>query len=218
MLDQVQCANQALGHIGEDDQISDLNEGSKAARTINVHWEPVRLFLLSKINWAFASRTIELAARPADPTFPIARGRTAFPLPAGYIRLIEIVDPDLYDDDDEFSIETGPSGPELVVDHAGPITVRMVQDVPAIREPQRWPPEFIEAFAFRLAWSICDTLSADRKRKSDANTGYLLALRDAKKVNARTRPFRRNPPSDWTRARRRGASGPYLPTDGTHPN
>jgi hypothetical protein len=52
-------------------------------------------------------RTLALAARPDNPQWPIALGRTAFPLPADLVNLAEIVEPDLYDDDDEFAIEGG---------------------------------------------------------------------------------------------------------------
>lgn len=206
MLDQVALANQALGHIGEDDQIQDLNEDRKAARTVKLHWEPTRLFVLSKVNWSFASRTIEITARDVNPEWPIAGGRSAFPLPVDMIRFVEILDPELGDDDNEFSIETGPNGQEIIAAYTDVITIRIVLDSPQVRDPARWPAEFAEAFSYRLAYDISDTLSADKARKAQARNEFAIALRDAKKANARTKPYRRNPPTDWTRARQRGGS------------
>jgi hypothetical protein len=83
----------------------------------------------------------------------------------------------------------------------GPITIRYVRDGQDIADPSRWSPGFAEAFAFRLAWQISDPLSADKGRKDRAENSYAKALRKARKSNARTKPFRRNPRSDWARAR-----------------
>lgn len=200
-LSYVQIANNALGHIGEDDRISDPDQDSKAARTVKAAWETTRLFVLADAHWSFAARTAEIAARPHNREWPIALGRTAYPLPADLVNLIEILDPDLNDDDDEFAIEAGPNGAELLVDYTGPITIRYVRDHPSIADPARWSPGFAEAFAFRLGWQVSDPLSADKGRKDRAENSYEKALRKARKANARTKPFRRNPPSDWARAR-----------------
>jgi hypothetical protein len=202
LLSYVSIANTSLGHIGEDDRISDPDEDSRAAREVRVAWEPIRLFVLADAHWSEATRTIELVARPDDPTWPIALGRTAFPLPPNFVSLAEIVDPELNDDDDEFALEAGPNGVELLVEGiTGPITVRCVLDLEPLRDPSRWSVGFAEAFAFRLAWQISDPLAADKGRKDRAENNYLKALRKARKNNARTKPFRRNPPSDWARAR-----------------
>jgi hypothetical protein len=202
----VAIANMALGHIGEDDRISDPNEDSRAARVVKAHWDTTRLAVLEEANWSFASRTVDLVQRAADPLFPIARNRKPFPLPADLVTLIEIVEPNLNDDDDEFAIEGGPVGSELLADEEGPITIRYVRDGADIADPARWSPAFLQCFAFRLAWQISDPLAADKGRKDRAERSYNGAIAKASRANARTRPFRRNPPSDWRRARHAGSS------------
>jgi hypothetical protein len=77
LLSYVPIANHALGHIGEDDRISDPDEDSRAAREIKTAWETTRLFVLADANWSFATRTFELAARPDNPR---GRSRSAEPL------------------------------------------------------------------------------------------------------------------------------------------
>jgi hypothetical protein len=201
MFDKVGLGNLALQHLGEDDRISDLEEDSRPARIIKRAWDNTRIFVLAAAHWSFACRTVELAARAPNPDWPIAAGRSAYPLPAELVTLAEIVEPNLYDDDNEFQIEAGPNGSELIVEHAGPITIRYVANRPETADPVRWSPGFAEAFTFRLAWQISDSLSAKTSRKRLADEAYQLALRKAKKANARTKPFRRNPPSDWSRAR-----------------
>jgi hypothetical protein len=211
LLSIVQIANLALQHLGEDDRISDLNEVSRPARIVKAAWDTTRLLVLADAHWSFAARTLELTARPAHPDFPIALGRTAFPLPADLVNLVEIVEPELMDDSDEFAIEAGPNSAELLVDHPGPITIRYIRDTAEIADPARWSPGFAGAFAFRLAWQISDSLAAKTSRKDRAWNNYLAELKKAKKANARTKPFRRNPRSDWSRARHSGGSSPYRP-------
>lgn len=200
----VSFANMAVGHLGEDDRISDPDEDSRVARIVKTHWDTTRLAVLEEANWSFATRTVELVQRAADPLFPIARNRKPFPLPADLVTLIEIVEPDLNDDNDEFAIEAGPVGSELLADEAGPITIRYVRDGADIADPARWSAQFGRAFGFLLAWQISDGLAADKGRKDRAWKSYETAIAKAKRANARTRPFRRNPPSDWARARHGG--------------
>lgn len=202
----VELGNLALQHLGEDDRISDPNEDSRAARTVKRAWEPTRLLVLAELSWSFACRTVELAARPPMAEWPIALGRTAFPLPPDLVNLAEIVEPDLYDESDEFAIETGPNGAELLVDDPGPIVIRYVRDGADIRDPARWSAAFIEAFTARLAWQISDALAAKTSRKDRAERSYFQALRKAKKSNSRTKPMRRAAPTDWSRARHSGRS------------
>jgi hypothetical protein len=216
LLSYVQIANLALQHIGEDDRIGDPDEDSRPARIVKRAWEPTRLLVLADAHWSFAARTALISARPADPAWPIALNRTAFPLPADLVNLVEILDPDLNDENDEFAVETGPSGAELLAEETGPITIRYIRDGVDIRDPARWSAGFIEAFAFRLAWQISDALAAKTSRKDRAERSYLSALRKAKKANARTKPFRRNPPGDWVRARHRGRTSNL--TTAEHPS
>jgi hypothetical protein len=60
------------------------------------------------------ARTVELVRAPMIRKWPIALNRKPFPLPADLVNLAEIVDPNLNDDDDEFAIEGGPNGAELL--------------------------------------------------------------------------------------------------------
>jgi hypothetical protein len=201
MFDKVGLGNMALQLLGEDDRIDNLDEDSRAARIVKRAWDNTRIFVLAAVPWAFACRTVELAARAPSAEWPIAGGRSAYPLPVELVTIAEIVEPNLHDDDDEFQIEAGPNGQELIADHVGPIVVRFVANQAETADPVRWSPGFAEAFVARLAWQISDSLACKTSRKRMAEEAYERALRKGRKANARTKPFRRNPPSDWTRAR-----------------
>lgn len=200
----VQIANVALQHIGEGDRITAPDEASKPARAIKAAWDLTRLFVLSEAHWAFALRTLELTARSADPLFPIALGRNAFPMPADLVELVEIVTPCLDDESDSYSIERGPNGTELLTDDPGPITIRYVRDNEAIADPTSWPPAFVEAFAWHLAWQISEELAADKARKDRAQAAAIAALRKAKRANTRTKSPRAEATTPWTSARQGG--------------
>lgn len=210
MLSYVAIANTALQHIGEDDRITNPDEDSRAARAVKRAWETTRLFVLADAHWSFACRTLEIGARDEHPDWPIALGRTAFPLPPDLVNLVEIVDP-LFDEPDQFAIEGGPNGSELLVEYAGPIVVRYVRNGPEIADPGRWQPGFTKAFAFYLAWQIADGLSAKQSRKDRALLGYDKAIVAARKQNARTKPRQGNAETDWSRARRSS----FAPVPGT---
>jgi hypothetical protein len=205
-LSYVPIANLSLGHIGEDDRISDPDEDKRAARAIKTAWEGTRLFVLSEANWAFAIRTVELTARAAIADWPIALGRTAFPLPADLVTLVAIVDPDLDFDNDLYSIEGGPVTQELLAEETGPITIRYVRDGADIANPERWSPGFVEAFAWRLAWQISDTLAADKARKDRAFAASEKALTKAKRANGRMKASTGGEITPWSRARLFGAT------------
>lgn len=204
MLTYVPIGNIALQHLGEVKRIVTPDEDSKAARAIASAWEPTRLFVLAEAHWSFAIRTLDIAARPADPDYPIALGRKAFPLPANVVTLVEIVEPAALDENDSYSIEAGPTGMEILADVTGPITIRCVIDSPAIADPARWTPAFDEAFAFRLAWQISDELAADKARKDRALGASEKALRLARRTNARTKASRAHATTPWTAARSAG--------------
>jgi hypothetical protein len=212
-LTYVPIANRALGHLGEDDRIDAPDEASRPARAVKRAWEATRQFVLAQAHWSFALRTVALTQRVPQDEWPIALGRNAFPLPADLVELVEIVQPDcLVDDDDAYSIERGPNGQEILADDPGPIVVRYVRDGLDISDPTSWPPAFVAAFTYRLAWEISDALGADKGRKDRALNAYDRELRLARRANARTKPRQRNREGDWVKSRQRGfdrAPGTY---------
>lgn len=217
LLSYVPIANMALGQLGESSKIAGPDEDSKPARAIKSAWEGTRQFVLSEAHWGFAIRTVELTARPADPTWPILLGRTPFPMPSDLVSLMEIVDPDLDLESDEYSIENGPSGQELLAACSGPITIRYVRDGKDLEDPARWSRGFVEAFTWQLAWQISDALGADKGRKDRALAAADRALKKAKRLNNRLKPSKAHETTPWTRARKAGIYRPTSATGTPHP-
>jgi hypothetical protein len=193
----VEIANLATGFFGEDDQIRSPDDDSKPARTVRAVWSLVRKFVHSKANWSHGLRTVNLSARAANGAFPLVSHAYAYPLPARFARLARIVEPK--GARDAYAIQRGPAGREILTDYAGPLTIEYVEDV---EDPARWSPEFVEAFAMRLAWQICDRLSGDKGRKKDAENAYRAALSEARGSDARQQAPRDHAATPWTSARR----------------
>lgn len=217
LLSYVPIANTALGQLGESDRIDGPDEDSKPARTIKRAWEATRQFVLSEAHWGFALRTVELTARPADPEWPIVLNRTAFPMPADLVTLVEIVDPDLDIESDLYSIESGPTGDELLVEGSGPVTIRYVRDGNDIADPKRWSRGFVEAFTWQLAWQISDALGADKGRKDRALAAADRALKKARRNNNRLKSSKAHETTPWSRARSTGIYRPTSATGTPHP-
>jgi hypothetical protein len=115
-MNRVQLSNLALQHIGEDDRITSPDESSRPARILRNAWDATFEFILGEANWSFAILTRALVARAVNTNFPLALERTAFPLPADLVRLVEIVDPALERRQRRvLRSRAGPNGSELLV-------------------------------------------------------------------------------------------------------
>lgn len=195
--DKVTIGNLALSFIG-DSRISDIEEDSKPAREIRPVWDEVRRFVLGKGEWNFAMRRKSLSARPATVTNPVIGYENAFPLPSDCRRFVEIIEPRQVRDC--YANEAG----EILANTTGPLVIRYVRDVV---EPALWSDGFVEAFAFRLAWQICDALAGEGKgRKEKALKAYKEALKEAKGDDAKQNPPRAHVETDWVRERFTGSS------------
>jgi hypothetical protein len=95
VADYVTVANLALSKLGEDDQLRDPDQDSHAARSVLAVWAPVRRAVLRKGNFNFSMTRAELAAQAPtslgyQSPYPFAN---RFPVPADFVRLVEILDP-----------------------------------------------------------------------------------------------------------------------------
>lgn len=193
----VEIANMATGFFGEDDQIRSPDDDTKPARSVRAVWSLVRKFVLTKADWSHAKRRARLSARTADANFPIIGFTYAYPVPARFIRLVRILEP--VGARDDYQLQRGPSGREILTDWAGPLEIEYIEDV---EDPALWSAEFKDCFAMRLAWQVADRLSGDKGRKEQALKAYKEALRDGKNSDARQQAPREHAPTPWNSARR----------------
>lgn len=191
MAGYVEIANAAASKIGEDDQLRTPDDDTHLGRTVKANWTIVRQAALRDHSWNFAMKRAELAALADVPDGVLVGWAYAYEVPADALRIVELLD---WPGNQDFQLE----GPRLLFDDEGPLKIRYIRDVV---EPADWDALFVEAFACRLAYQICDRITGDRGRKKDQWDAYREALSQAKRVDARENPAVPQEPSGWELAR-----------------
>lgn len=194
MADIPTIANLAMQKLGEEDQLTSLDEDRTAARAMRVVWDSMRRMVLRRGKFNFSIRRRELAAQAIiSPTwsspYPYSN---RFPMAANFLRLIEIIEPAAIVAN--YKLEGG----AVLADTDGPVWVRVVED---IADTTQWDDLFVEAFAFRLAFQVADRITGDRGRKADCWAGYSKAISLAAGVDAKEDPPEPFVDSSWIEAR-----------------
>ncbi|WP_374651637.1 hypothetical protein [Rhizorhabdus sp.] len=189
MADRVSLSNRAMGLLGEDDQLIDPLDDTKAARTIAAVWDQVRRDCLRQMVANFADETVELQqlAITAPPPWS-----AVFQLPTKMIRLIGIVEPDIAKGDYALNRHG------LCTRVGGPIYARVIIDEVNCA---RWDDLFATAFVCRLAWQCAERITGDRQRKADAWAAWEEAAKVAGLVDAQENPASDPDIDPWEAAR-----------------
>lgn len=203
MASSVEIANRALTKLGEA-RILSLSDDTKAARTINSMFDIVRDAELRRNNWNFAVKRDALAASSTDPAWGFDN---AFPLPADFLRLLDIdgawravglVDYSAYDNG-IFRIENVGGSKCIVTDLAAPLSIRYTAKV---TDPALMDSAFVEAFACRLAMEACETLTQSNAKRQLAMQEYIDSINSAIAANAVENPPSALADDSWIMSRR----------------
>jgi hypothetical protein len=119
----------------------------------------------------------------------------AYPLPAGNLRFLGIVDRE----EARYSLEEE----RVHCDLPGPLRIRYLIDRP---EPATWDEGFAESFALRLAWRCGRTVAGSAFDQDQCEREYRASLSGAKRVDARENPGPEQAESGWVEARFSGGS------------
>lgn len=162
----VDICNRALGKLAQDVTIVSLSESSKAARSFNRSWEPVRDFVLSSRWWPFALKAQALAASTDSP-LPGWTYRYAYPgdcLDAlavcdenGVRGTLQSLAHGQLDARQEFQKVYGATETCVDTDLEAAWLIYAV----AVEDVNRYPPQFVEALACRLAWENAAVLAGE---------------------------------------------------------
>lgn len=201
MSNRVTISNLALQKIGADDQLVDPDDDSDAARSIKVVWDEVRKRCLRggkhAPKWNFAKTYAELGALAASQATVPYGWSSLYKLPAKFVRMIEIIDPSIAIDDYQI-IGIDAIGDCVLTRTTGPLRLWYIRDV---EEPALWDDLFVDTFAARLAYQVCDRVTGDRGRKKDCDEEFRANLIDAAGVDAMENPPVETEESDWVLAR-----------------
>lgn len=133
--------------------ISALTDNRKAAILCNISYDQVRREMLRAHPWSFARKRAQLATAVTAPLFG---HRSAFTLPADYIRLVDV--PEDFGRP-RWQIE----GQQLLCNSSAPLDLIYIFDC---QDPTVFDPLFVAALGYAIAAALAVPLTQDKGLKS----------------------------------------------------
>lgn len=193
MASTIDICNQALVKLGST-RIASLTDDSKQAGALNAVYEVKLRAELAAYPWTFAMDRAEI---PASSTAPAFGWAYAYPLPADFLRMVEVGEYYvLYQPDITlFALE----GRNILCDEGSPLRIRYTKYV---SNAGLYPALFVEALACRLAAEVAEDLTQSLSKREAAEQAYERAIRMARRANAIQLPPQPTPEDTWLLARR----------------
>lgn len=198
MASAVEIGNLALSKLGDEGEITSLEENTRAARAINGCFTAMRDAVLRAHPWNFATRRAQL---PALADAVVWGDWTAFSLPTDFLRLLEVDGTDAQKigafNDPFWQIE----GQQILARRGGPLNIRYTA---RITESGLWDALFAEALACRIAMQVAVRITGNLSAQQQAERMYKAALAEAKGVDGQDNPAEELPDSEWFLSREAG--------------
>lgn len=196
---EVQICNLALSHVGISQTISSLTSASNDARMCSLHYEPARDLLLRDFAWPFARkyRALDLVAE-ADAQDWADQWGFAYRYPVDAVRILGFLSAARVD------VVTRPL--ELGNDAQGQLIYTDEADarvayIAKVTDPNRFPADFVEALAWKIASRIAMPLAVRADLRAQAEEGFRTAIAEAKVSALNERRLDDQPAADHIRAR-----------------
>lgn len=191
-VSDVSICNLALQKLGAA-RISSLSDGSNNQKQCSAAYEAMRDRELRANRWKFAITRVILAASSVSPVFFYAK---AFLLPPDCLRPIFPARLGL-----DWKVENHEGVPAILTNDGTTLEVRYVRQ---ITDPTQFDALFVDALACKLAWHLCETLTQSNTKKEAVHEEYVIAMREARKMNAIEIGTLKQPIDEWILARRTG--------------
>lgn len=191
MTTNIKIANQALRRLGANPILA-FSDPTAEGLLVNDTYEEIRDDLLRDHPWNFALRRESLAASATAPVWGYER---AFPVPADFLRLIEVNEQSYYDVKVE-SIDG--VGTVFVTDMAAPLKILYVARV---EDPSQYDPKFRKALMLRCALEWAEPLTASSSVLEAVAAEFDRAWMDATRADGQEGTPAQLSPVTWTRAR-----------------
>lgn len=166
MASQVEICNLALSHLGQGTEIADFeSDESEQAQACRRYYEQIRLSMLRDFPWNFAKKIRSLVVQDEDPNSLWA---FSYRLPSDCI-IVRRVLSGFRQDTDETRVEF-----EIGADDAGGLLFTDKEDAEIeytfnLKNPERFPADFVLAFSHRLASLMAARLTAGDPNKLGAS-------------------------------------------------
>lgn len=194
MASQTTICNLALHKVGAA-RILSIDDGTKSASVLKDIYDSCLDAELSAHPWIFA---ITRALIPAASTAPPFGFKAAYPLPTGYLKMVEVGQHWAFyraDWGPRFAIESG----AVLTDAVSPLAIRYVRRITAAGD---LVAGFVQSFACRLAAECAESLTQNLSKRQAAWEEWKQAISLAKRTNDIELPPQRNLPTAWELATR----------------
>ena len=189
---ETSICNVALQKLGQG-RIASLSEDSDTARACVLCYEAMRDRELRANKWKFALTRVTLSASATAPDFTYAN---AFVLPADCLRPLFPARTDM-----DWKVENHLGSPAILTNDGTTLELRYVA---RITDPTIFDPLFVDALACKMAWQMCEKFTQSNSKKDSALNEYVIAIREAKKVNAIEIGLQVQPVDEWVTGRLSG--------------
>jgi hypothetical protein len=203
MASKTKIGNRALEFLGQG-PVTSIDSSQPAAKALRRVYDESRRSILEEHPWSFAKKRASLPASGATPEWGYSRG---VPVPSDYIRLIAIKE------EPAFDIEADPTGTQWIVTNAAaPLDIIYIYDV---EDTGRYPSSFVDAFAARLAFDVCEDIAQSNSKGETNWNRYQNYLLKAKTINGLQRQAVGFRAFSFIRSRQQGVSSFWPPLAGT---
>jgi hypothetical protein len=196
-----EIVNRALSKLGEM-RVTSLDDDAKPARLAKSLYDIVLDSEVSANSWNFAKDRVMITAEAGQPAFG---WNFSYALPAECLRVLVVghwPQPVMADyingDTSHYALEG-----HKILTNIGP-TLNL-QYLRRSKDPEFYPPTFVEALACRLAMEMCETLTGSNSKRELAMREYQLAISQAKRLNAISLPPMKIQDDTWMLAHEIGA-------------
>ena len=168
MSGQIDIFNLALANIGSGASVSSPDERSPERITCSRWYDLAVETVLADFPWRFATTEVDLA-NIGDPPM---NWEYRYRYPNDCLRAMRIIVPGVRnpqrDQEIDFEVQYDPAGRSIVTDQED----ARLQYIVRINSAERFPPQFVEVLALKLASMIVMQLADDRTKKSDLLNEY----------------------------------------------
>jgi len=187
-VSKIAICNSALLKVGEE-RISSIDENNKRAKILKEQYEKVRDDVLRSHPWNFALKRVQLAQSTATPSYGFDY---YYVIPSDCLRILE-VSPDM-----KYQVEGG-----LLLSDETTVKIRYIAK---ITDTTHYDPNFVEAFALRLAADIAYPLVNSVNLKQSLLGEYSAFIQDARTFNGQEGSPQDFAQDYWLNARLGGVS------------
>ncbi len=174
MASETDICNLALLRIGQGSRIASLDEESEPADLCELLLPLARDDTLRAWSWPFASRRQDLALVEEEPSTDWAY---SYRVPSDYLVAIRIIPTDGRNGRARipFEVEGDNTGGLLFTDQ----TDAVLHYIARVENAGLFPPDFVDALAWRLAMDLAEPLARDQGRAEKAERNWKRALERA---------------------------------------